>query len=285
MNSTLSFAFSKAMSSSSINLPAGPTIGACYLPTNSCDFSNLGCYSLKNGQALFNIGIIFAANLAGTTDQPTLYLNPTVTATLQSGEIAKLQSKGMRVVLSILGNHQPAGLSTLTGNGPQIFAQALAKVVTQYGLDGIDFDDEYGGETAPYSPSSFPLLVSAIRQLLPQTIMSLYFIGGASQSLSWGKITVGSLINYAWNPYYSSYSAPSVPGLGKSSLGAAAINMRPGTNTYTPPTLAAEFAQKTIKDGYGVYLYYDLINGNISSYLSNVSNSLYGQATVYSPPS
>lgn len=255
------------------------TISACYLLTNSNHPANLGMYVLEDGQPLFNIGILFAANINGTYDQPELYLNETVTAALESGVVSQLQSQGIKVTLSILGNHQEAGISTLTGEGPQLFAQQLADVVTKYSLDGIDFDDEYC--TGTTNPSSFPLLVNALRGLLPDAYLTLYFIGGASETLTYENINVGTLLNLAYNPYYSEFIPVSVPPMTDSQIGAAAINMGPGNDTYTPPELAASLAQQTLDGGYGVYIYYDLINQDISSYLSNVSSVLYGQNTKY----
>ena len=263
------------------NQPAASsvTVSICYVETNSNDVANLGMYVLESGPPLFDIGILFAANINGTSDQPELYLNSTITAALNSGIVSQLQKQGIKVTLSILGNHQEAGISTLTGNGPQLFAKQLADVVTEYGLDGIDFDDEYS--TGTTNQSSFPTLVNALRGLLPDAILSLYFIGGASESLTYGKINVGTLLNYAYNPYYSSFMPVSVPPMTDSQIGAAAINMDPQGDSYTPPTLAAQLAQKTIDGGYGVYIYYNLINQDISKYLSSVSSVLYNEKTTY----
>lgn len=255
------------------------TLSVCYLLTNSNDPANLGIYQLENGKTLFDIGILFAANINGTNDDPKLYLNDSITAALESGVVKKLQATGMKITLSILGNHQEASISSLSNAGVEKFSKQLHQVVTQHGLDGIDFDDEWS-KGIPNN-SSFPLVVSAVRKLLPDKILSLYFIGGASEHLTYKDINVGTLLNYAWNPYYSAYNTPSVPPMTNSQIGAAAIDMGPTDNTYTPPELAAQFAQKTLDDGYGVYVYYNLINEDISQYLSSVSNVLYGQNTTY----
>lgn len=65
-------------------------------------------------------------------------------------------------------------------------------------------------------------------------------------------------------------------GLGKSSLGPAAVDIQ-----STSASTAASLAQRTKTDGYGIYLTYNLPNTNVSSYLSGISNALYGQATTY----
>lgn len=254
-------------------------VSVCYLCTNSENPTNLENYVLENGNLLFDIGILFAANINGTYNQPELFLNNTVSTALKSGIIEKLQAKGMKVTLSILANHQEAGISTLTDTGVKSFANQLVAVVKEYNLDGLDFDDEYCNGTT--NESSFPLLIENLREQLPNKLLTFYYIGGATTTLEYKGIKVGDLLNYAWNPYYSSYNAPTIPGMSKDQLGAAAINLRPGTGTYTSQELADTYATKTLNDDYGVYLYYDLLNKDISSYLSSISQILYNEETSY----
>ncbi len=262
-----------------MNSSSNTIIGTCYVETNSSDLSNVARYFLEGGTPLFDIGIIFAANINGSSEKPVLYLNDTVTATLNSGAVADLQAKGIKVLLSILGNHQQAGITTLTGSAPQDFAKQLSDVVAKYGLDGIDFDDEYSNGTT--NPSSFPLLISSLRQQIPDKIISFYFYGPATGTLSYNGIEVGDLINYSWNAIYGTFDPPAVPGLGNAYLAPAAVNIDPQADSYTPPSLAAQLAQSTLKGDYGVYLYYNLVNNDSSAYLSQVSEVLYGQKTVY----
>lgn len=254
-------------------------IGACYVETNSSNLANVGMYTVQDGSPLFDIAIIFAANINGTSDKPELYFNDTVTATLNSGAIADLQAKGIQVLLSILGNHQQAGITTLTGTAPQDFATQLANAVNQYGLDGVDFDDEYS--TGLSNESSFPLLISSLRQQLPDKIISFYDFGPAAGTLEYDGIKVGDLINYSWNAIYGTFNPPNVPGLDNAHLAPAAANIDPGAQSYTPPSKAAALAKSTLKDNYGAYLYYNLTNNDSSDYLSQVSQVLYGQNTIY----
>jgi len=92
-----------------------------------------------------------------------------------------LQQKGIKVLLSILDNHQGAGFANFPSQAAaEAFAQELADAVNQYGLDGIDFDDEYAeyGNNGTGQPnnSSFVYLVSALRQKLPNKLITLSFI-------------------------------------------------------------------------------------------------------------
>lgn len=259
--------------------------GVCYIEVNNYDFRDVGKYTLTNGSQLFDIGIIFAANINfnTTTQKATLFFNTQVTNVLSNKAtyIQPVQAKGIKVLLSVLGNHQGAGFANFTSKAAATaYAQLLSNAVTTYGLDGIDFDDEYADYGTNGTPqpndSSFVMLVTALRQLMPTKIISFYFIGPSSTYLSYNGVTVGSKINYAWNPYYGSYSVPPVPGLAKSNLGPAAIDV-----TSTSVSTATSLATQTVSNGYGIYLYYNLPDADSHTYLSSISTALYGFNTVY----
>jgi hypothetical protein len=256
-----------------------------YVEVNNNDFSNVGKYSLATGQALFDIGIIFAANINynTSTQQAVLYFNPQVTNVLnnRATTIQPVQARGTKVLLSILGNHQGAGFCNFPSQAAaQAFAQQLANAVNTYGLDGIDFDDEYAdygvNGTGQPNASSFVYLITALRQLMPNKIISFYYYGPAASRLSYNGVTVGSQINYSWNAIYGTFSVPNVPGLTAASLGPAAVNI-----TATSASTATNLANQTKNGNYGVYLWYNLPNNDVSGYLTNVSNVLYNQPTVY----
>jgi hypothetical protein len=262
--------------------------GVCYVEVNNADIRNVGKYKLSTGQQLFDIAIIFAANINynTSTQKAVLGFNTNVANILNNKTtyIKPLQDKGIKVLLSILGNHQGAGFCNFPSQAAaQAFAQQLADAVNTYGLDGIDFDDEYAeygnNGTGQPNASSFVYLVTALRQLLPNKIISFYYYGPAASRLSYNGVTVGSKINYSWNAIYGSYSVPNVPGLAKANLGPAAIDIQ-----ATSSSTAASLATQTVNNGYGIYLYYNLPNSDVHTYLSGISSNLYsGKTTVYAP--
>jgi hypothetical protein len=263
---------------------AGPK-SVCYVEVNNNDIRNVGNYTLSTGQQLFDIGIIFAANINynTTTQKAELFFNPQVTNVLSNAAtyIQPLQAKGIKVMLSILGNHQGAGICNFpTQAAAQDFAQLLSNAVTTYGLDGIDFDDEYAdygnNGTGQPNTSSFVYLVTALRQLMPTKLISFYFYGPAASRLSFNGVTVGSKVDYSWNAIYGTYSVPNVPGLAASNLGPAAIDIQ-----STSSSTATSLATQTVNNGYGIYLCYNLPNTDVHTYLSGFSNALYGKTTVY----
>ncbi|WFR68507.1 glycosyl hydrolase family 18 protein [Curtobacterium flaccumfaciens] len=92
------------------------------------------------------MAIIFAANINWNGSKAVLYNNDKVQATLDAAatQIRPLQAKGIKVSLSILGNHQGAGIANFpTQAAAQDFASQVTATVTKYGLDGVDLDDEY----------------------------------------------------------------------------------------------------------------------------------------------
>ncbi|MDC8103043.1 endo-beta-N-acetylglucosaminidase H [Chryseobacterium sp. PTM-20240506] len=265
-------------------------LSVMYVEVNNNDIREVGKYKLADGRQLFDVAIIFAANINynTTTQKAYLYFNPQVTNVLSNKNtyIKPLQDKGIKVMLSILGNHQGAGFANFPSQAAaQAFAQELADAVNTYGLDGIDFDDEYANYgangTGQANQSSFVYLVTALRDLLPDKIISFYNIGPSASNLSYNGVTVGSKVDYAWNPYYSTYSAPNIPGLDSAHKGAAAVNVNSSTSSYTSTSTVSNFAQRTKDDRYGVFLYYDLGATNIASYFTNATSILYGQNTVY----
>ena len=141
--------------------------------------------------------------------------------------------------------------------------------------DGVDLDDEYADYTSTNS-KSIGWLITALRKDLPNKLITFYNYGPASTTLSSDSASIGSQLNYSWNAIYDTYSAPSIPGLSKSALSPAAVDI-----TSTPSSDAASFAQSTVSQGYGAFMTYDLDAGDNSAYISAFTQALYGQATTY----
>ncbi|QNE21293.1 chitinase [Kribbella qitaiheensis] len=263
---------------------SGP-ISVAYVEVNNNSMVNVGKYTLANGGAqVFDIAVIFAANINYDGTKAYLSFNENVQRVLDNvaTEVRPLQAKGIKVLLSILGNHQGAGFANFPSKAAaEAFAQELADAVTQYGLDGIDFDDEYteygNNGTGQPNDSSFFYLVSALRQKLPNKLITLYDIGPSAERLSYNGQSIAETFNYAWNPYYGTWSVPRGPSA-KSQLSPAAIQIN-ATSTTTASSLAA----RTVREGYGVFLTYDLGATDSHTYISSFTNKLYNSATIYKP--
>ncbi|MFF0622326.1 endo-beta-N-acetylglucosaminidase H [Streptomyces sp. NPDC004296] len=264
----------------------GPT-SVAYVEVNRNSMLNVGKYTLAEGGAnVFDVAVIFAANINydATKKSAYLYFNENVQRVLDNAatEIRPLQAKGIKVMLSVLGNHEGAGFANFPSKeAASAFAKQLSDTVGKYGLDGIDFDDEYAeyGKNGTGQPndSSFVYLVSALRDYMPDKLVSLYSIGPSADRLSYGGVDISSKFNYAWNPWYGSWQVPSIP-LPKSNLSPAAVQIE-----ATSPSTAADLARRTVGEGYGVYLTYDLDGSDQHDYISGFTKELYGSDAVYTP--
>ncbi|WP_433246314.1 endo-beta-N-acetylglucosaminidase H [Streptosporangium sp. CA-135522] len=260
----------------------GP-ISVVYVEVNNESMTNAAKYTLaKGGAQVFDIAVIFAANINYDGTNAYLHFNENVQNVLDNvaTEIRPLQQKGIKVLLSVLGNHQGAGFANFPSRqAADAFAQELADAVTTYGLDGIDFDDEYveygNNGTGQPNDFSFVYLVSALRQKLPNKLITLYDIGPASGRLTYNGVSIANTFDYAWNPYYGTWAVPSGPS-SKSRLSPAAVSF-----SATSSSTAARLAQRTVNEGYGVFLTYNLTAANTASYISAFTNKLYGSSAVY----
>lgn len=264
-------------------------VGICYVEVNNNNMLNAGSYTLQNSnKQLFDVAIIFAANINYDVSKSRAYLssNNNVTKVLNDVNtyVKPLQQKGIKVLLDILGNHQGAGISNFPNReAAKDFALQIANTVYTYGLDGVDLDDEYAGYgnngTGQPNSSSFVMLLQELKAAMPDKLITFYYLGPATSRQSYNGDAAGNYIDYSWNPYYGTYSAPNVPPLTKSKLSAAATwiqNTNPqSTSTATLTTLATN----TKNDGYGVFMWYDLGGTNVASYLSTGSNILYNENT------
>ncbi|MDQ0772873.1 hypothetical protein QF026_001339 [Streptomyces aurantiacus] len=264
----------------------GPT-SVAYVEVNNNSMLNVGKYTLRNGGGnVFDVAVIFAANINYDTGTKTaqLYFNENVQRVLDNAatQIRPLQQKGIKVVLSVLGNHQGAGFANFPSQqAASAFAKQLSDTVTKYGLDGIDFDDEYAeygnNGTGQPNASSFVHLVTALRANMPGKIISLYNIGPAASRLSYGGVDVSAKFDYAWNPYYGSWQVPGIA-LPKAKLSPAAVEIG-----RTSQSVAASLARRTVSEGYGVYLTYNLDGADRSADVSAFTRELYGSDAAYTP--
>ena len=275
-----------AMTAAPAAAKTGP-VSVAYIEVNSNALSNVGKYKLPDGSNVFDIAIIFAANInSDGQGGANLFLNDQVKATLNNAatQIRPLQAKGIKVSLSLLGNHQAAGFANFSSQAKaEEFADEVAAVVKQYGLDGVDIDDEwvtYGSNGTPAAnPSSASWLVNALDAKLPAgSLLTLYDIGQTATQLKQASSATLAKLDHIWNPYYGQYNVPQFPGVSKAKLGPGAVDISANSSAT-----AANLASRTKTDGYGVFVTYNLQAGDKSTYLSSFTQPLYGQSAIYTP--
>ncbi|MCO1334495.1 glycosyl hydrolase family 18 protein [Microbulbifer sp. OS29] len=176
-----------------------------YVEVNNNDIANAGCFTESDGSQLFDIAIIFAANINYDGQKAILHFNDQVSELLDNNlsAVQDLQAKGAQVVLSVLGNQQNAGWSCFADEqSADDFAQQLKEAVDQYGLDGIDIDDEYSQCSQTYS-DSLVKVTSALREKMPNKIISkaLWSDTDAFQA-EWNGKKLGDQLTYGWEMSY-----------------------------------------------------------------------------------
>lgn len=194
-------------------------IVAIYVETNDVNPLNAGDYLLSDGTTYADIVEFFAANLNKETidgvDLPTLYFNDKLTNLLENGGAAKyvkgLQDKGIKTLITILPNWQNIDFTSLNDTQAEQLATILAYAVERYGLDGIGFDNEYGGTVTSVS-GSFGNLITKLREKLPADKLITLF----QYNIGYNQIdeAAGALLDYVYSnfsPYNPSISVPGVP--------------------------------------------------------------------------
>ena len=145
------------------------------------DVRNIGSFVVKStGRPFFSDLVLFAANINGSApNSPVLFYNAEMTAILKNNIdiVRQLQSKGIKVQISYLGNHQNAGWScAMTDQTATRLGDAMVAEVVKYGLDGIDVDDEYS--TCSGNARAFYGVLQAIR-------VNPYFSGKTLSKALW----------------------------------------------------------------------------------------------------
>lgn len=241
-------------------------ITVAYNECNDCSPLNIGAWSLGD-KPFYDVGILFAANIHADADgDPCLFFNDNVNHIM--GDVNKyvrpLQAKGIKVLLGVLGDHKGIGFSNLTPTQATMFAQILAYAVDTYGLDGVDFDDEYskyGTNDFPnWNTTSFSNLINALRAEMPAgKLITVFDYVSDTGGTSYINSTALGNIDYAWYPYFgaNNFGSSNISGMPASKWSPQAINLNTTYNFITLPQI--QNRSKQSKDGgYGAIETYDL---------------------------
>ena len=151
--------------------------------------------------------------------------------------IRPLQRDGFKVCISIEGSGSGIGFANLTNDQINDFATQVQTIMDMYQLDGINLRDEfvnYGIEGMPeINNESYPLLIKAIREKLPDKLLTLADDGGTTSTMNveHAGIKVGEYIDYAWStdwdnivdPWLSDSNRNPIIGLDRSKYGSIAM--------------------------------------------------------------
>jgi len=265
------------------DLYAKDFFATAYVQANDQRLVNTGCYALADGREFFDIACIFAANIGWdhVDGGARLTFNDNVSATLASGDVQVLQSKGMVVLLSILNNHDSTGWSEFS-NAVDVgnFVSQVVQCVETYGLDGIDIDDEYSSGTP--LPNSLAWVTTLLRQALPDKIVSKALWQDSQYfQASWNGHKLAQNLGYGWEMSYGGDGASRLDpylrdGMLKAQLAA-------GVTLDNYDRSSAQALATFIRDkGFGGIMLFD-VGTDSEAALSDISNILWNQLTTSNP--
>lgn len=248
-----------------------------YIEVNDINPLNAGSYTM-NGAPFFDYIILFAANIRGVGSDATLYNNPNVQYILDHKDtlIKPLQDKGIKVLLGLLGDHTGLGFANMNAAQTEQFATAVANAVSKYGLDGVDFDDEwaeYGRNGYPSgSTGSFSNLITALSNKMPGKTITVFHYG-----YSYELTGVNSKINYGIYAFFDYPSWGTGFGMPASKWAPYTINLR----NYQDPYDVEDYASQVASKGYGAIGYYDLRASDTSEVLNAVAQGAFNSTCTY----
>ncbi len=278
----------------------------CFVEVNNENILNCGEYTMaKDGTAFFDIVSIFAANINvdSKTGRVHVFCNEQVSYLLQNADkiIRPLQAKGIKVNMTILGNHDEAGMGNLSQAAAADFAKELKAYMDIYGLDGVDFDDEYTDYQTNPSPGfekrsreNYARLIYECRQAMPDKLLGIYEYLGSFKDSPNGTVEgkkIGELVDYMTYGYYQNQASyPNTKGREANFDGLPKAKYCP-----TPLRIGTElnggwarFNEDYIRDmkdsGYGLQVFYDIKSQDYdySPYFTAIGNILYEDKVEWS---
>lgn len=267
-----------------------------YIEVNDENILNAGEFTMAgSGKPFFDVVNIFAANINYNAETKRAYVNcnENVSHILKNADqyIRPLQAKGIKVVLTILGNHDEAGVANLSPEAAADFARELKSYMDVYGLDGVDFDDEYSSYNKleninDYHPSQgfeFPVggapaarLVYECRKIMPDKIISWYDFEDYFPRGSVEGEEVGPMLSYSYWGAYANWRDRHgmIDGMDKKQYGPSSFNMNfsASNGAYN-----LSHCRQLREDGYGIQMFYDLRPEyyNYREVLNGISNIIF----------
>jgi hypothetical protein len=254
-------------------------LNMAYVEVNDHPLTAAGCYLRNdNGQPLFNFVSVFAANINGNNpNQPHIYLNPQVAHLLkETTQVQQLQAKGIKVLLTLLGNHQNAGWSCMTNqHAIDQFATAAVKLMKHYQLDGIDIDDEY----STCSPNSTSLLriakaIKAQPDFKGKYLTKALFADYPYFDTVYEGKRLSDYLDKAWEMSYG-YPAYDYRLNPYMQAGIARENLFLGEATKNDPHDALNATQYILTQAHGGMMFYN-VRTNLLTYFNAIAQAEYG---------
>ncbi|MCD8072976.1 MAG: DUF1735 domain-containing protein [Alistipes sp.] len=277
-------------------------VGILYIDNGTGNPLNAMTYVLENsGKQFFDIVHIFACgfNYDSENKRVVVGMNSNIAYILEHRDkyIQPLQERGIKVCISLLGSRMGVGPGNLPDDIIKDFIGQVKSIVDTYGLDGIDFDDEWVEYSkAPYPlptslSTSFPGLIMEARRQMPDKLITVYYHNestnflqqlGGQHDFDGKMVGMGELVDYSYYSMYGGWSTSYsyLQGLTPMQWGPA-----PQELTNLDGNMSASNARRVKSSGYGVNLCYDMTAGlDYTDFFNEFSESMYDEKVVREGP-
>lgn len=271
---------------------SGIKVFSCMEVNDTNPLNNL-CFTLKNsGKYLVDAVILFSSNINYNAETGKVYVfhNENVQHLLDNREkyLKPLKDHGMKVILSILGNHDRSGVANLGDEAARAFALEIKAICDAYDLDGVFFDDEYSDYENPVPPgfvrpssAAASRLFYECKQAMPDKWTIAYAYASTSMLPSIEGQLSGTFVDYGLHDYRGSSDLSSnYPGMPK-------MNMGLYSQEFNRGYWASESDLKEMRaNGYGSHMIFamDPYRLNFSSQLSamqKMARAFYDDELVF----
>ena len=255
-------------------------------PASSAQFTDIASYQLADGTPAIDVVCIFGGNYASNelpylrannNDPPTTNpFNDNIQQVLDDGSVQTLQQKGLKVLMTVLNGLSEVGWSEFTSESDAAaFAEYLkTEVVDQYGLDGIDIDDEYSNGTP--NDTSLIMVTSIMRQLMPDKLITKALWSDLEYfTSSYQGRTLSDNLDYGWEMTYGidpQFVLPPYVNQG----GMKANTVTKGFWSASPSPDSSQNVQWIKDNGYGGVMIFSFETQANIDYMGQLVNDLYG---------
>ena len=235
-----------------------------WIEVNNTNPLNMLQFETEDGRLLTDYVVFFAYNINYNKETGEVYVfsNPQCQYILDHYDevVRPLRERGIKVIISILGNHDESGLAQLSDTGCRDFAQKVAAIVNGYGFDGVNYDDEYSNGPdltnplfAPRSQTQGNRLYFETKKALPDKEMVSYQYGSALGNAPVDGVDPAEYMDI----FNGDYGRRAVP-YGQASLSACSYQSTEFARNYYLPSESE--AQNFVNSDYGFWMTFSLWN-------------------------
>ena len=206
--------------------------------------NNLRFKLKKSGKYMVDALVLFSGNINYDNEASKVYFyaNNNVQYCLDHyDELLKpLKDRGIKIIMSVMCNHDRACISNLSDESAKVFAKELKALCDTYNLDGIFWDDEYCSPMSPppagfvsRSNKAWSRLAYEVWKLQPERWNVAYGYSTTNSGTDIDGVPSGEFIEYVLPDYNYSMRdySNSFKGMPRNHMGAYSMEFAQGRTT------------------------------------------------------